>query len=255
MIIYFSATGNNQHIANTIAQQLNDKKESIIQLDKKEQYTIPLEDNEKLGIIIPTYFLGLPSYVEEYLSKTRIIPAKNNYIYIISTYGTSPGYSTGYIKEYLEEQNIPTHAQYTIKMPDTWTPFFDVSNKQKNNTINDNAQRQTEQIITMIKERKQGKYTKNTLPKIIANIAQLMYDRQRKTSNLKVDNTCNKCGTCAENCPINAITVNDDKIEWVTERCVMCLRCLHKCPQFAIQYKNMTRKHGQYINPHIKTLD
>lgn len=52
-----------------------------------------------------------------------------------------------------------------------------------------------------------------------------------------------------------AITVNDDKIEWVTERCVMCLRCLHKCPQFAIQYKNMTRKHGQYINPHIKTLD
>ena len=31
-----------------------------------------------------------------------------------------------------------------------------------------------------------------------------------------------------------------NKPVWVKERCAMCLRCLHRCPKFAIQYGKST---------------
>lgn len=255
MIIYFSATGNNQYIATQISQQLNDTKISMIQLTKDNNYEIKLEDEEKLGIIIPTYFIGIPTYVEEYLSKIKISIAKNNYVYIISSYGTSPGYSTGYVKEYLKEQNIKTDAEYAIKMPDTWTVWFDVSNKEKIKKQNEEVEEQLKKIILDIKDHKKGKFVKRSVPKIFANFAQIMYDNQRKTNHLRVLDSCNQCGLCETSCPINAIELIDNHVEWVTERCVMCLRCLHRCPQFAIQYDNKTQKHGQYTNSHIKIFD
>lgn len=255
MIIYFSATGNCQYLAQTIAEQLNDQKESMIQLTNRKQYDIVLEDNEKLGIITPTYFMGLPRYVEEFLSKITIKAAENNYVYVISSYGSSPGYSTGYVRDYLEEQNIKTSAEYTIKMPDTWTPIFDVSDNEKTEKTNRQAENKLQEIIKSIRESGEGRYTQRTIPKIFANMAQIYYDSQRKTSHLKVDDKCNQCGMCVDNCPINAIELYENSVHWKMERCVMCLRCLHRCPQFAIQYDNKTQKHGQYTNPNIGNFD
>ena len=34
----------------------------------------------------------------------------------------------------------------------------------------------------------------------------------------------------------------------------MCLGCLHRCPEFAIQYGKNTKKHGQYMNPNVKDV-
>lgn len=255
MIIYFSATGNNQYIATQIAQQINDNQVSMIELSDKGEYEITLEDNESLGIITPTYFMGLPKYVEEFLSKLKISLATDNYVFVISSYGSSPGYSTGYVKDYLAEQNIPTDAEYSIKMPDTWTPIFDVSDKKKIDKENKEVEKQLNDLISSIKIKKRGKYTSRTIPKLFANMAQMMYDNKRKTAHLNVQDSCNQCGICVDSCPINAIELNEKKVRWKTERCIMCLRCLHRCPQFAIQYDNKTQKHGQYTNPHVKLFD
>jgi len=255
MLIYFSATGNNQYVAKHLSQQLNEKSVSMIQLTNNENYEITLQDNEYLGIIIPTYFLGLPKYVEEFLSKINIQTGKNNFVFVISSYGSSPGYSTGYIKEYLEEQKIHVNAEYSIKMPDTWTPLFDASDKTKIHKTNEEVEIQLKKLINNISNKTEGNFTKRKLPKIIANFAQMMYDDKRKTSNFIVEDQCNACGLCVDSCPINAIAIKDNQIEWVVDRCVLCLRCLHRCPTFAIHYKNRTQNRGQYTNPNITKFD
>lgn len=48
------------------------------------------------------------------------------------------------------------------------------------------------------------------------------------------------------------IEMLDGKPVWVKGKCVMCLGCLHRCPKFAIQYGENTRRHGQYTNPNVK---
>ena len=74
----------------------------------------------------------------------------------------------------------------------------------------------------------------------------------RKTKNFGVSNECISCGKCEKLCPVNVIKLIDNKPTWVKKKCLVCLRCLHNCPNFAIQYGTNTIKHGQYINPYVK---
>ncbi|WP_250416320.1 EFR1 family ferrodoxin [Methanobrevibacter sp. TLL-48-HuF1] len=72
---------------------------------------------------------------------------------------------------------------------------------------------------------------------------------------MHIDEKCIGWGLCKNNCPADAIELQMKKPVWIKNECVMCLRCLHLCPNFAIQYDNRTKNHGQYLNPHIDSLD
>ena len=74
MIIYFSATGNSQYVSKKIAKEINEKTYSIIENKNTRKYHV--EKDETLGVVIPTYFWGLPTIVEEYLSKLTITSKK-----------------------------------------------------------------------------------------------------------------------------------------------------------------------------------
>ena len=89
MIIYYSATGNCKYVANRIASKTRDIAVSMIGHD----YSIYLKKGESLGIVVPVHFWGLPAFVEGFLSKINIISEdKNPYIFLIATFGSSPGY-------------------------------------------------------------------------------------------------------------------------------------------------------------------
>ena len=43
------------------------------------------------------------------------------------------------------------------------------------------------------------------------------------------NDTCTKCGTCAEGCPTGAIPL-DNPSHTDNERCINCMRCVASCP-------------------------
>ncbi len=251
MILYFSATGNSEYVTKRIAAETGDISVSITDCYKKQTFSFD-EKCETLGIVSPTYSWGLPVIVAEFLQKLDL-GYQPNYIYFIATYGTTPGQTGRFADEILAPKGLPLSARFSIKMPDTWTPIFDLSDKEKVRQKNNNAEHEIDCVIEQIKELTDGDFMKNKLPYPIAKIGHgIEYDSMRKTNHFSVKDACFGCGLCVKNCPISAIELKDCKPEWIKKQCVMCLRCLHNCPVFAIQYGKNTEKHGQYVHPQYR---
>lgn len=255
MIFYFSATGNSQYVAERLAKVYNDETYYMAECLHKNKLTYQLSEGEPLGIVCPTYCLALPSIVEDFLGKVTIeIDGTNKpYVYFVATYGTTPGQTGYFANEFMSAKGLAINAFFSVKMPDTWTPFFDLSNKQKVQATNDKAEEQINFIIDNIKEYRCGDFMRLKTPLFIAKIGKrFFYPHLRQTKHFHVEDKCIGCGFCAKKCPVQAIELKNKKPTWKVKECVMCLGCLHRCPRFAIQYGNSTKKHGQYYNNHVK---
>lgn len=248
MIIYFSATGNSRYVAERIAKDTADRTSSITLCMKNNKFKIELQESEFLGIVSPTYAWGLPVIVKEFLQSIEL-SSPPAYIWFVATYGTTPGQTGHFANEILQSHNCSFSAYFSVKMPDTWTPVFNLNNKEHIKKINAQAEVQIDAIIDKIKMRITGDYMQRKAPKPVARLFyNVEYDIIRKTNHFYVEDTCVSCGLCAKNCPISAIDIVNQKPTWNTERCVMCLSCLHRCPKFAIQYGSRTKRHGQYVH-------
>ncbi len=248
MIFYFSATGNSEYVARKIAAETGDVTLSVADCLKGQTFSFD-EPCEPLGIVSPTYAWGLPATVEEFLQKLTLA-RQPRYLFFIATYGTTPGQTGRFAAELLAPKGLTPSAKFGVKMPDTWTPLFDLSNKAKVDDRNARAELEIDRIISQIKNRAEGNFMKNQTPCLLSKAVHAMaYDAMRKTNHFSVEDTCVGCGLCVRNCPVSAIEIHNRKPEWMKEQCVMCLSCLHHCPKFAIAYGKKTKGHGQYTHP------
>lgn len=247
MIFYFSATGNTKHVVSKIKHE-NETVVSIEEAVKSEQFSYIVTE-ERVGIVSPTYDFVLPSIVSEFLNKLTIKFEEKPYTFYVGTYGTTTGAASSVANQMMKEKGLPFDATFDIKMPDTWTPMFDLSNDAKVAAINDKADKEIDVLISQLNQRLTGKHMGFTVPLLIGKIGQRMYEKTRNTSHLSVTDQCIGCSLCAKKCPVQAIEIKEKKPVWVKDQCVMCLGCLHRCPAFAIEYGPKTKKHGQYIHP------
>lgn len=253
MIFYFSATGNCKYVAQRIASATKDRLFPIADLMKDGSFSFALGEGESVGIISPTYAWGLPAIVCDFLLKSGFIFTKKPYVWFLATYGTTSGQSGFFADRYMKKKGLSVDAFFSVKMPDVWTPIFDLSDKSKVAAINARAEPQIDSVIDKITKKECGDFMQNKVPRFAAGLFYRTYDaNMRKTNHFTVEKTCIGCGLCAKRCPVNAIEMRDGKPSWKIEKCTMCLGCLHRCPTFSIQYGKNTKKHGQYLNPNVK---
>ena len=129
MLFYFSATGNTKHVTDEIRK----KDEEVISIEdavNMANYNFKIKDS-RLGILVPTYIWGLPSIVYEFMEKVNLKFDKKPYVFYVGTFGTTTGAASLIIDNYLKKKGLELDAKFGVKMPDTWTITFDLSDAQE----------------------------------------------------------------------------------------------------------------------------
>ena len=247
MIIYFSSTGNSKYVAKRIAEAENDWTRSIPAIDFGDR--IEVKKKNVFGIVCPTYFYGIPVNIEEFFTKVKLVVEPDTYCFFVTTYGGDSGHPEVFVEDILKKHGIILSASFSVKMPENYTPMFDMNDKDTINRVLEEAEPQIDEVIRHVKNRDKGSFIKSEA-RVPYEEARRNYDIARKTSNFKVTDDCIGCMLCAKRCPSRAIEMVNKRPVWKKDECTLCLGCLHRCPQFAIQYGDKTKDHGQYKNPH-----
>lgn len=170
MILYFSATGNSEHVARRIAAATSDKVMSIERFDAEALRLVATEGPCQLGFVAPVYAWGLPTPMIEFLKTADLSIAagakggERPYTFYVSTYGSTTGQSAKFARDLLHERGLELDAAMSVKMPDTWTPVFDLSDPQKVEGINRAAEAQIDAVIEAVRERRTGNMMRHRVP-------------------------------------------------------------------------------------------
>ena len=240
MIYYFSGTGNSKYVAQRLAGALNDTLCDMATTD------IRCTDSKTLGFVMPVYYWGIPNIVLNFLKDFRM--SNWPYVYLVFTCGGSTGAAGKMFEKALGRK---TDAQFSVLMPDTWTPMFDVSDKTKMEQILDAAEPKIDEIIGKVEKQAKGDFNRHKGFTPLTPLVYPSYKRQT-TLNFTVSEDCISCGLCEKLCPSGIIKLENGKPVWTSDKCAFCLGCLHRCPKFAIQFGGKTKKHGQFYNPRVK---
>lgn len=255
MILYFSATGNTQYAAQRIARVSGDSIVSIRECLQNGTHSFSLKENENFGIATPTYFQGMPLFLQDFLASIHLNDGGGkHYAYAVSTCGVSYGNAGSQAVRAAKQAGIHLDATFRVRMVDNWNPYFDMNDADYIRSAEETAEEDLKEVCARIAAKETGVYLEDSFEHKKEEELAAAYDESRKTSLFQVNDTCVGCGTCTAQCPVKAITVQNGKPVWIQDQCLLCLGCVHKCPKNAIAYTEETIGHGQYSNPHIQEV-
>lgn len=247
-IYYFSGTGNSLKVAKDVKAEL--KYTELVRISKGNMGSKGAA-SDKVGIVFPVYFSGMPILVKKFIGKIQI--PKNAYVFTIITFGGSAGAAINQLEKVLAEKGVQLSAAFKMKMPGNnqvmYPPFSEETQRKC-------FKSEEEKIAEIVKAVDNNKIVKSSgaaesIMTAVGNMLYKSFKPYEKDKNFWADEKCNGCGTCSRVCPVSNIKMNNGKPVW-QHKCEQCVACLQWCPQKSIQYKKNTIKRGRYHHPEIK---
>ena len=251
MIYYFSGTGNTRHVAQALAQRLEDK---TIPVNWETAPSLSHDERDTLGIVLPVYAWGPPLVIEHFLQEMPwLIMGKQPYIYVVLTCGDDVGLTDRVVKRALKKKGLKVSAVFSVQMRNTYVclPGFDIDKPETERQKMERADRRIEQIAAYIEKRVSPHpplLTPGNMPWLKTYILRPLFNRWLiSDSHFHIDaEKCIRCGQCVRTCQLDNMRMPaaPEVPQW-TGRCTHCLACYHVCPQHAIEYGFFTRGKGQ----------
>lgn len=238
MIYYFSSTGNSRFIAETLAEKLNCAAYSI------QDISIPLPfDGDAVGIVFPVHAWGIPNPMLDFLKKLKGI--KPSYAFGLCTCGEDAGKSLNILSKI-----FPLDSAWSISMPNNYIIAVEYG-------LDEEAEAEIKitearaQLIKIAKHIQKGEkvweVNEGKHAKLKSYLIHKGFLQMAKYSSKDFHSEgCTACGVCEKLCPTNNISYDaDGKPVW-GNKCILCLACLNRCPEKAIQYGEITKNRGRY---------
>ena len=246
MVLYFSATGNTEYIAQEIAKRLDDECVNLLHRIKSNDHT-PLYSEKPFIICAPVYVCEMPRFMSKYLKKQTFTGSKD--VYFIFTSGGYCGISGVLAKSMFRQKKMNYLGHAEFRMPRNYVAsdaYAMLSPEEVKGRILD-AYKMIDPVVSNIKAGKNLKARHVFLFESIITIpfnpvwSKLKY----QTKDFHTTDQCIGCGKCERLCPLNNISMKDRKPVWGNQ-CTHCMACICNCPTEAIDYGTITQKKEKY---------
>lgn len=255
IIYYFTGTGNSLTVAKKIAAELGETE--LVQMRPLQGTTTNLVPKaNRIGIVCPVYFAGLPSIVALFAQHLTLSP--DQYVFgVVTLGGFGVGTTIHQLDDILNEHTgRGLDAGFGIKMPGNYILLYNGPSEKKKNKILSSADKKLVVIMKAIAGKE-----KLSLPRsyLFQWLLKRFYNQKiRKIHDadrlFTVSDNCTSCGTCASVCPTSNIQIVEGKPSW-SHNCEMCCGCIQLCPTEAIQAGKQTVRRRRYRHPAVTISD
>lgn len=253
-LYYFTGTGNSLCVTRGLCNSLTDCEiQSISKIWNQEKLEA---SSDKVGLIFPLYYWGLPLIVKEFVQKMNFM--KSSYIFaVVNAGGDVPGIPFMQFDQILKEKSKRLNASFFLSMPSNYIVGGSqaTAEEQREKLLN------AKEIILRIADKiiiKEDTSVISTSERKAITIEKMNAKFHKKVNEsdkfFYVDENCSGCGVCETVCSLNNIIITDSKPEWL-HKCQQCLACINYCPENSIQYGDVTIGKRRYHHPRITPED
>ena len=250
MICYFSGTGNSKYVAEEISKNLND---DLIDINKriKNNNTNATDVNGKLIVVTPTYAWRIPRIVNKWILDTKFNNVKE--VYYVMTCGDEIGNADKYNKRLSKQKGFLHKGTFEIIMPENYIALFNTPNNDEAKQIVSMSKIKIQNVIDNINDEVDVTYDPTFKDKFKSSLVNdIFYPVFVNSKKFNVTNLCVGCNKCVSLCPLNNISLKDNKPVW-KNNCTHCMACISYCPTKAIEYgKDSSKKERYYLKDSYK---
>jgi ferredoxin len=256
-LLYFSGTGNTDYVARYLAHHLAQIPELSLELDLRPiewQPANQLDDFDLITVGFPVYAADSPRLFQDYLDALALGEGRGAFVFC-----TKGAYAGGAVQHTLQRLAARSYVPLgggSIIMPgtdglamiakDSWLARKAL---EKDYHHLQDADRLIEDMAATLQNIADG-HAIETLrlplpPRAWGSWADRLWAWSYRLAEryardrLYASEACTACGLCEKICPVKNIELSNRHPQFAN-RCMLCLRCLHTCPQEAIQIGKLT---------------
>jgi ferredoxin len=252
VIYYYTGTGNSLWTARAVAAEMGNA--SLLPMTRAQNDT-GSAGADAVGLVFPVHMWGVPALALRFIEKMTADPKKYYFAFAVNAGQVSR--TLIQLKELLKTRGMTLSAGFDIALPSNYIPWGGPGPAEKLEKLHREAGEKIKQAAALIIRRESGHIEKGPLWQRI--IFTFLYKRTfamvpKMDKDFWTDEKCNGCAMCAKVCPVDNISMEQDRPVW-QHRCEQCLACIQWCPQEAIQFGKKTPAYDRYHHPEIKMKD
>ena len=247
MILYFSGTGNTRYAAQELGRLLDDNDVA----DMASFFSsgkITESAGERVVWCFPVYSWGVPPVVENFIKTVDFPSASQAKHYMLATCGDDAGLTDKQWRKLMQSRAWRDVGAHTIIMPNIYVLMkgFDVDPIEIVDKKLEEAPFAIKRISESIINGGPDTLIPGAFPGVKSRIIFPWFKKFAMSAKpFHALPGCTGCGLCSRSCPMGNIDMDAEGPRW-NDKCAMCLRCYHICPQHVVAYGKSTDGKGVY---------
>jgi len=256
LTLYFSGTGNTKFIAELFSNKMGAR---CLSIEDDADFSAEINANDTIAFCYPIYCSRVPRNMREFADRHMSgLIGKKVIILVTQMLFSGDGarvftdlFDKGaidviYAEHFNMQQNMGNAPIFNLSKPTAQTNQMYISKAEtKMNKVCENIKKGIVKkrgfaLGSVLLGKIQGVFWQKNTKDIIAQKLEL-----KCKNDVKIHNECTACGICTKICPMNNLVSSEGQIHH-QNNCVVCYRCVNRCPHKAITVFIHTKPRWQY---------